>query len=163
MPAAVADRSDPFTGADDVAHLLIEGFVITVETEVAVTVVYDQEVPEAAQPVGENHPRPPATALTSSPPRAAMNSPFQTTPPPCRGLPKRFASSPRTGKVNLPRKRAKGLSSLSRFGMRSFVTPDSLRGLGSGAARARGVRAMRRASCPISLVRRASSRRRFAT
>src|SRR5687768_16216905 len=45
---------------------------------------------------------PAAMARTSSPARAAMNNPFQVTPPPGRGLPKRLLRSPRTGSLSRP-------------------------------------------------------------
>ena len=56
----------------------------------------------------ENTTWPAAIAFTAVPGAARMNRPFQFRPPPSLGVPKRFISSPATGRRSEPFKREKG-------------------------------------------------------
>src|SRR5688500_4193866 len=77
-----------------------------------------------------NTTRPLAIAFTCAPVAERMNSPFQVTPPSARGPPKRFASSPRTGKLKRPFSDEKGLPSVDASGKLSLLRgPAGLEGL----------------------------------
>src|SRR5512143_1252561 len=52
LAAAIADRGDRITGLNPFAHLLIQTFIIAVQAHVAVAMVDNDEVAEAAQPLG---------------------------------------------------------------------------------------------------------------
>src|SRR4051794_26845837 len=56
MATGVTHGCNFFAAPHDVAHLFVQGFVIAVETQVAVAVIDDQKVAEPAQPVGEDDP-----------------------------------------------------------------------------------------------------------
>src|SRR6186713_844147 len=51
----VADRRNGVTGGDALAHFLVEPFVVSVETEVPVTMVDDGQQPQAREPVRVHH------------------------------------------------------------------------------------------------------------
>src|SRR3569832_2441123 len=55
LDTAVANRRDRIAGLNPVAHLLIQTFIIAVQAHIAVTMVNNNEVSEAAQPLGEHH------------------------------------------------------------------------------------------------------------
>src|SRR5512143_1311003 len=55
LAAAVADSGDRVAGLDPFAHLLIQTFIIAVQAHIAVAVVDNNEVAEAAQPLGKYH------------------------------------------------------------------------------------------------------------
>src|SRR3569832_142395 len=55
LATAVANRSDRIAGLNPVAHLLIQTFIIAVQAHIAVTMVNNNEISEAAQPLGEHH------------------------------------------------------------------------------------------------------------
>src|SRR5512139_2714558 len=91
LAAAVADGRNRVTGLDPFAHLLIQTFIITVQTHIALPMVHDA-----------------AIALTAEPGVARMNRPLQLTPPSSLGVPKRFISSPATGRRSEPFRLEKG-------------------------------------------------------
>jgi len=101
LAAAIAYRRNRIARLNPLAHLLIQTFIIAVQAHIAFAMIDNDQVSKATQPLGKHH-LTRSNRLYRCTLSARMNSPFQLTPPPSLGAPKRFMSSPETGKRNEP-------------------------------------------------------------